>query len=356
MPRRTSGSSKSRRRTQPSAVVLLSGGAPNGPLTAGALCAIWEAGKTFNSYYTSGAGATVGLMYAGPKQGTPADAMRKALDFGIDDAIYNLFPVGFRTFFKSGPITEQWIRLAQIAKVTPREGDRARRIYNDLVDFWAAATCPTDVTYFSQGLCAPFPFMSDVVDFDRIGRASGQFYLNAHCIETGQMEEFSKSEIGPMHFNASMSYPFIYSPTKIGDKHYFEGGCVDPLNLSGLHERMIKKNIQADTVVLIDLLGALEKVLVRQPRNLWDAFGISIMLPVVSLAKAHREIYALKHPDVKIESVTFDIPESHWAYATDWSTSNMEALWKIGHDAGLKFVRSRGHLLPDHVPDGPEPV
>ena len=42
------------------AAVVIGAGAPHSSLMAGALCAIWEGGRTFDIIYTAGAGGLMG--------------------------------------------------------------------------------------------------------------------------------------------------------------------------------------------------------------------------------------------------------------------------------------------------------
>ena len=360
----------------PPAVVVLSGGAPNGALTGGALAAIYRGGKTFSTLYTSGAGALIGMLFKAPKgrdeSGKPLrpdQALERLINFGIDDDLYRLFPVGYKTFFKGGPFTPLWIKAAQLVKIS-NPVLRGTRLFNDLVDFGFALTCPTTVNYLSKGLCAHPPFVENFVDFRELNRRDtpGQFYMNAYCVENGSMIEFSKknSALTPRHLNASLSYPFIYAPTRIGNRHYFEGGCFDPLNLTALADHIEANEILARTVVLVDILGPLKKSLVRVPRNLWDAYGISIMMPIVALAEKNEELFRRRinrinrtRPPrwkIRIVEINFEIEPAHGPYLTDWSRGNLEKCFQIGLDAGNKFLAGNVTDLPDHDRDTSEPV
>src|SRR5262245_19319168 len=161
---------------------------------AGALCALYETGRTFDVIYTSGAGAFVGLLYAAPKRKAPDDALKSLVELGVSDPIYRLLPVGYKTFFKPGPFTQPIRRFAELFKLgsfpltqidrpaTPfgqaynewikmwetAEGGAFKRLYNDLVDLWAAAVTPAPLSYWSKGVCDPLPFLEDMVDFQRL--------------------------------------------------------------------------------------------------------------------------------------------------------------------------------------------
>lgn len=350
-PRRRSAS------TERHATVVLSGGAPNSPLMAGALHAIYAAGKTFTNFYTSGAGATVGLIYVAPKALPTDQALEQMLQAGVHDAIYKRLPLGYKTFFKSGPFTVpifEWAQRFKIPNVGPRDVG-PQRLYNDWIDLWATTLCPTTLSSTSEGMCAHFPFVKQAVDFDKLKQWPGRFYMNAYCIDDAKMVEFHRDEIGEPHFDAALSFPLVYPPTKIGDKYYFEGSSHDPINLPHLRARVDSGHIRPDTLVLIDLLGSFEKALVRRPKSLLDAFGISILTPVVSLARKDLKIFQLESPKLPLLRITFDIPPEDYPTMADWSQSNMLAMWDIGVAGGKRFLEAHGDLLPDRSPNGPEP-
>jgi NTE family protein len=352
--------------TGPKATVVLSGGAPNGALTAGALCGIYEAGKTFDTFYASGAGAVFGLLTIAPKNGKANAALKATTRAGIHDAIHELLPVGYKTFFKSGPFTFPIKKFFDKFKLAEHDDtkDEFVRFYNDWLDLWAAIVTPTFVNPRSEGVCAPFPFANDFIDFDAVSRFKGQFYMNAYCIETGDMEQFTHRQITVEHFRAALAFPFVYPPAKIRSRHYYEGSALDPLNLPQLWERIERGDIPGErhTIVLIDVLGELEKALIRRPRHLVDAYGISIITPIVSLAQAKLDLFKLKmkdqldHKKIKLIKLPFNIPEARYPTLADWSRTNLEELFEIGMAAGKQFARDHRDELPDHAPGSADPV
>lgn len=82
--------------------LILSGGAPNMTLMAGALCFFEENNIRFDVISTAGAGAAIGLVYVAPKGMTPARALRSIVDLGVHDSIYKWFPVNYKVFEKPG--------------------------------------------------------------------------------------------------------------------------------------------------------------------------------------------------------------------------------------------------------------
>jgi NTE family protein len=347
----------------PRAAVILGGGAPNGALMAGALAGLYDSGKTFNEFYTSGAGAMIGLTYLAGRGHNPSEALKRLLHMGVDDAIYEWLPFGYKTFFKSGPFTVPMKELSEHFKFADAD-TRSRRIYNDLVDLVVASVTPTNVTPNSQGLCAHYPFLHHIIDFDKLKQFDGTFRMNSYCIDTGTMEQFDKNEIGPEHFYASLSFPFIYPPARIKDKFYYEGAAFDPLNLPTYHRQCRKSKIKV--LVVIDVLTPYRKALVRRPRHLVDAYGISIMMPVVALAIMDFKDFMNSRRAQKraggggslytLRRLRFKVAKRDYEVLCEWSYSNLHRQWDIGYTAGFSFGKRFKEELPDHMPDSPDPV
>src|SRR5262245_40683863 len=273
--------------------LVLGAGAPHSPLMAGALYALYQnfpkerRNRMFDIIYTSGAGALIGLLLAAPKNGKPDEALRSIVDFGISDAIYSLLPVNYKAFQKPGPFTRPIQQLARLFKIgefpiRPLENPQSplgnwfnsvvgagqawrnagdgglARLYNDLVDLWAAAITPTTLTFWSEGICDPLPFLDDLVDFAELNRIPHDFYLNyflpADPVEAAEkardrepgapeskasgtgaaMALFANGQIRPEHVRAAFAYPFIYTPVKIGGKLAFEGANWEPISFGNL--------------------------------------------------------------------------------------------------------------------------
>src|SRR5262249_13521855 len=245
-------------------VVLLGAGAPNSPLMAGAVAAMYEKKFPFDMIFTSGGGCLIGLLLTAPPQ---KKSLVEALwglveQMGVHDHIYSMVLIGYKTFFKPGPFTRlfhRWTRnfkmrdfpLDPIAGVNiPRDAldmynlvasrlanaakGSYRRFYNDWIDLWVAMITPSTLNPLSQGVCAPFPFLDEMVDFDKLKTFPGLFYMNAYNMTKGEMEQFSKHEITPAHFRAALAYPSIYPPAEINGQLYYEGADHDPINFGYL--------------------------------------------------------------------------------------------------------------------------
>ena len=109
--------------------------------------------------------------------------------------------------------------------------------------------------------------------------------------------------------------------------------------------------------MIVDILGSLETSLIRPPRNIWDAYVLSIVTPIVSLAKKNLESFRKKvSRQLSKQAITleFTIPPAQAPYILDWSRSNMSALWDIGYQTGKAFIDDFGDQLPDRPrPDRP---
>ena len=383
--------SRQRRPAQPSAargdarnvtILVLGAGAPHSPLMAGALHALLkgmerDGKRPFDYYYTSGGGALIGLLALAPASGDKYKALEDIVEFGVSDSIYRLLPLGYKTFYKPGPFMPQFQAMAQRVKQmapptavtlvstwlellggpsggwtwsgSPRAGeDRARRVFNDWVDLIFTALAPAPVSLRSTGLCRPAPFLETLVDFDAI-RRHDNFVVNAFNLSRGVMEQFHSSILTADHVRASIAYPFIYPPVEIDGHFYSEGADHDPINLRDLPKVIGDAGHPGGTIVLIDILSSLGQYLLRPPRDLWDAYGMSIMTPVVSLARKDIELFLGSEAAQRyklLPTMTFEIPEYAQPYMLDWSYSNMCTMWDVGHAAGEDFYQRFGNELP----------
>jgi NTE family protein len=345
---------------------VLSGGAPTAPLMAGALAALDQKGKTFDIVVASGGGALIGLLFVAPRGRSPAQALRDFTEVGIADDIYRFLPIDFKAFRKRSPLLgpiHHWAQLFKIGIRSPQESEvvappqrphglnRLRRSYNDAVDMFAGLVTPSTVSYFSLGLCEPFPFIEDIIDFDRLKRFPGEFFMNAFNLTDHKMELFAKPEITLAHFKAALAYPFIYPPGLVKGKWYSEGALQEPITFGDLLSRPDRDEI--GTVVLIDILGSLARHLIRKPRNIWDAYGISMLAPVAALAKRITSEFEAVHNTqgtFELLRLEFPIPPPIAETIMQWRYNNMIDLWKIGYETGLQFYERYHDRLPDLLP------
>jgi len=340
--------------------LLIGGGAPNASLMAGALVAFLKQGIEFDVISTSGAGALMGLLYTAPKGGDPAAALEAWVTKGVADPIYEGFPVNYKVFMKPGMLADMYRQMLNMnpfaQQITNEVGDNAmQRLFSDWMQLMWATLSPTDLTPNSLGLCAHVPFIEQVVDFDAVRKIKPELYLNAYNIDQHEMTLWTKDEVTLDHFRATLSFPFIYPPYQLGRDNYIEGAAIDTLNFKALVSDTPGaqgKHRDIDTLVVFDILGS--DKLIRKPRNLYDAWVLSIIIPLVEIAKDDVRLFELVHnrnPDgsdkrrlLKVDLMG-GIPADHWPEVLDWSHSNLQLLYKTGFNAGLHFCKQHADAL-----------
>lgn len=330
-----------------SLALILGGGAPNMTIMSGALLALDERDVTFDVISTSGAGMLIGLLYAAPKGCSRREALRATPDLAVSDPISRLFPIDFRVFHKAGPLAsaytaamQPWLNL--LPHRTPTE-----RMLRDCAELVSAAFCPTDLTPWSQGLCEPAPWISDVVDFDALKRFPGEIYMCAYSIDRHAQRIFKKDEITAEHFKAGLSMPFIYAPYSLDGETFIEGCANMTLNYQALVDRT---GAAIDHAVVFDVIGH-EKI-IQEPRSLYEALNQMIMVPLTRLAKYETDHFVnvtSKQKNIGTDVLLLDfedlIPDSHWPDVLHWSESNMSFLFDVGYRAGQRFFERHGPAL-----------
>jgi hypothetical protein len=172
------------------------------------------------------------------------------------------------------------------------------------------------------------------------------------------MEEFSfdkekrKNEIDAERIRAAFSFPFIYPPARIGENTYSEAAYQQPIYYEALYRRINCGNWPGHGnegkrgVVLLDTLGILEDYILRPPRDLWDAYVISILTPVVK--SSQRTIRAFNYKieawerkkkgnKISVQWVDWDVPIDAQGAVMDWSYSNLSTLFRLGKERADTF-------------------
>jgi hypothetical protein len=131
---------------------------------------------------------------------------------------------------------------------------------------------------------------------------------------------------------------------------YYEGAVRDCLNFKDV----VELHSGLETIVVLDVLGS--DTLIRAPRNLYDSWVLSIIIPLVKTAEDNLELFALKYnngwhksdqPAAKRDllKVEFDIPDEYSLAVLDWSASNATRLFDIGYKSGLRFSEDNADKL-----------
>lgn len=319
--------------------LVLGGGAPNLTLMSGALLGLDERGVSFDVISTTGAGMLVGLLYAAPKNGDRRAALAATRNMGVSDSIYQAFPVNFKVFHKPGAAAEIYTRFAQHAlSFLPKETE-SQRLFSDFAALASASFCPTDLNPMSKGLCQPAPWIEAVVDFDQLKNFDGEFYLSAYSLDRRETVVFAKDEITAEHFRAALAMPFIYSPFQINGETFIESSAMMPFNWESVLDCHPG---QIDMALGFDVLGT--ERLIREPRSLLDAWVLSIIIPLVRLARLDAEVFLRMQERPHRQNTvpyllqwTDLVAEEHWPHVLDWSYSNLSRLFDIGEAAAERF-------------------
>lgn len=343
----------SREDTGARTALVLGGGAPNMALMAGALAAFQHHGVEFDVVSTSGAGALAGLLWLAPKGESPEDALRSVVTMSISDAIYQFLPVNYKVFHKPGTWAELWRNtLAVIPSfaINPRQYEQSSLYahWADAMALWAATVSPTDLAWSSWGLCAPAPFVEQLIDFGKVKDIKPHFYLNAYNVTNEVIDDFEKGDITPDHFRAALAFPFIYGPYRLSANNclYYEGAVVDCLNFKDLVER----HVNLETIVVFDVLG--NDKLIRAPRNIYDSWVLSMIIPLVETAQDDIELFTLKYKKAETEllKMNFDVPQKHLVEVLDWTATNASRLFRIGYDSGVSFCKDHADKIAVATP------
>jgi len=126
-------------------------------------------------------------------------------------------------------------------------------------------------------------------DFDRINTRETRLSLGATNIATGDLQFFdnTKAALGPEHVMASGSLPPGFPPTLVGDRLYWDGGCVSNTPL----EAVLQDEPPGHTVVfMIDLWSASGP----PPRTMSDVLWREKQIQHASRTAAHIDAVATK--------------------------------------------------------------
>jgi NTE family protein len=362
--------------------LFLGGGAPNFTLMSGALLALHEARipRKFDIISMAGAGAVVGLMYLAPKAGlTKQRALKNTVNFGISDAIYEMLPINYKTFAKSGPsadaFNEFWFSLPivqEAMRMHDRDMSDEERLWADWLLFLGAAMCPTDLNFFSKGICEHPKFIEEFIDLKKVRNIRTKIEINAFDIKRHEIHDFKNRDLARRPkdtLRAALSFPFIYPPHELGGRVYYEGAAFQTLNkLNSIKE--------IDRFIILNPLRA---NLIQEPDNLWDAYTQSIIMPVVGIAesesgppiswiyyrgaleqirttlqnesKATRLAWKQKLKGMEWYSAHLRIPQNRVHNALGWRRSSLEYLFNFGHDAGKDLVRRLRRGEPNYTGD-----
>ncbi len=329
--------------------IVLSGWAPALTLMSGAMLGFSDAGIKFDVISTAGVGALIGLLSLAPKHGTPEQALAELPNLFVSDILYAALPVNFKLFHKFGPFAKPMHdlrnRIPRI-KLDPKAASPLGRLLNDWVDLAFCAMTPSTFEPKSAGLMSPGPEIDELVDFAALKAAAPRFYLNAFNLDERTLEIFDNHTTSADAYRAAEALPLLFAPQRMpsGDL-YTTGATHDP---TGLQTIWLKHRDSLDAIIMLDPMA---RAIWREPTNIYDAFQLMLMNPIIALQVLISTLYAKtdrlaetvrrERPQVRLPKlyyVPFDIDRSYYPRMLSWSHANAVVLEKIGRDAAIAFA------------------
>ncbi len=242
------------------------------------------------------------------------------------------------------PVNDAWLTAMTafnpFFSINPQ--NEYQRFLNDMYLYMLTAATHGSLAPDQTSISRIAPFLESFIDFDNIRNVEKDIYINALNVTDKKIEIFDKTEITMQHLIAGSSLFFICPQQNINGKLYGEGSYLDSLNYKGLMESRAEDDIE--TLVVMNILN--KEALIRPPRNLYDAYNLSIMLPFITIAEDDTKLYEAKHKGNKnLLKLGFTIPEKHAPYVMDWSASNFSQLRDIGYEAGMAFYKKNKKWL-----------
>jgi len=256
--------------------LVLSGGGAKGFAHIGALKVIEEAGVRIDYIGGTSTGAIVGALYASGYSATQIDSIFKATDFV--KLIQDDLPRSAKTFFEKEEAEKYALTLPfdDFKVALPSSISKGQNVYN----------------LFSK-------LTSHVDDIDDFNELPIPFFCVATNIETGKETILNKGYL-PRAVTASAALPTLFTPVKLGDSLYVDGGVTNNYPVEAV------RAMGADIIIGIDVQDAL-----KTRESLKTAIAIMNQVgnykTIEDMVKKRRETDIYIHPDITNYSViSFD--------------------------------------------------
>lgn len=337
--------------------LVIGGGAPNATFMAGVLHRLIEKKELekFETITSSGAGALVALVGLAPKGMSALDALENLTNSGVSDEIYQLFPVNYKVFQKPGPAADLFrnaIAATPFGRyVMDQQGKSdAFCLWSDAVQFAWASMTPTPFDWgLAPGMCAPTPWVTELVDFEAANALKQRFEMVAYNVTDKKLQWFHShdKEITVDAFHSAMAFPFLYPPRQYEGNWFIEGAAVSDVPYEGLYNiKSIKE------VVILDVLGY--RALIDKPDTLWDGFTQLIIDTIVANAQASYRAFLLKNEIRRLKGEsTLDVyrvdarKAAHSPDALTWKRSNLKAQFEYGRKAADQLIEDMAKGLTE---------
>ena len=336
-------------------------------LMSGAMLAFDEQDIDFQIVSTSGVGALIGMLYLAPRDGkTRAQALAELPNLFISNPLSALFPLNSRVFHKPGPFSGPVNDLSKLIprfNLNPRDKDQGKRLYNDLLDLWVTAWTPSTLNGDSKGLMTALPLVDDFVDFKALKSSSSDFYLNAFNAASRRLRIFTQHELDANTYAAGQAMGFLYPPQTFGKDVYTIGAAHDPTGLQAIWMHPNK----AERPDLIVCLDSMSYAYWREPHNIYDAFQLMLLNPIIALQRSIYAQYATveylynqnldalhqgssppsKMPRLYRVPMEAEVQKGQYAKLLDWSHGSAMAFEQAGRAATAPVAQALRKRLDD---------
>ncbi len=326
--------------------LILGGGGPLGALEVGALIAFEEQNVRFDLIAGNSIGSIIATVFT--SKATKEERIETMEAFwkyaGINDLLYQMFPVNFVAYNKNhGPTNQLWDNWARKAmKMFPalaHPQNNIERMARDAFFFWGQAGAMMDFTPKSEGLSRISSLLDLFLDLDQVRASPEEVYINVLNLSKKRVENIHENDITVDHILAGASLPFLFVPKKINGDTYAEAAYFDVLNFKGMLIDERKDGEAFDYVVPINILK--KEFFMREGKNLWDTWLLSMFFPLATIAEDDMRLFELEYNrdgHMNICRMDYDIDEERIPQLVDWSYSNQEYLRNVGYQAALDLL------------------
>ena len=256
--------------------LVLSGGGAKGFAHIGALKVIEEAGVRIDYIGGTSTGAIIGALYASGYSAAQIDSIFKATDFV--KLIQDDLPRSAKTFFEKKEAEKYAISFPfdDFKFALPSSISKGQNVYN----------------LFSKLTS----HVNDVEDFNKLPIP---FFCVATNIETGKETILNKGYL-PRAVTASSALPTLFTPVKLGDSLYIDGGVTNNYPVEGV------RAMGADIIIGVDVQDSF-----KTREDLKTAIAIMNQVgnykTIEDMVEKRKETDIYIHPDVANYSVvSFD--------------------------------------------------
>jgi hypothetical protein len=223
------------------------------------------------------------------------------------------------------------------------------------MELWATIFTPASYQFTRRGLMSHVPLVDDLVDFKALNEIKAtRFYLNAFSLSRRRLrilDNWLNRDINLDTYNGAQAMYMLFPPVQTEDDLLMTGATRDP---TGLQAIWMKERANLSRVLALD---PLPQCFWRKPTDVYDAFQLMVMNPIVHLQQLTFALYAqtdwlvnsgagtrkagalgLNLP--RLETISPTIPETHYSEMLRWTHENAMILHKAGYEAARPLAQA----------------